>query len=231
MKRRSIVRRAHYTFIVRRASTVVPTVMGLVLVAAITIGLVEQLDSGGDATATSDTPTATTAWAGLLSKSLPGDVLPGAANSAAAKSAPKPPGAEGPAEGEGIGSIEIPKLGLVRYVFEGVQLPTLDRGPGHWPGTAMPGEVGNAVIAGHRTSQNADFADLNSLRRGDEVIFNLGGARHVYTVRKTEIVSPQSLWIIDQTRTATATLFACHPRGSVSQRIVVHLRLKNVTNR
>ncbi|MBA3802788.1 MAG: class E sortase [Acidimicrobiia bacterium] len=210
----------------RRASTVVPTVMGLVLVAAITIGLVEQLDSGGDATATSDTPTSTTAWAGLLPKTRPGDVLPGAANSAAAKSAPKPPGAEGPAEGEGIGSIEIPKLGLVRYVFEGVQLPTLDRGPGHWPGTAMPGEVGNAVIAGHRTSHNADFADLNSLRRGDEVIFNLGDARHVYTVRKTEIVAPQSLWIIDQTRNATATLFACHPRGSVSQRIVVHLRLK-----
>ncbi len=200
--------------------------MGLVLVAAITIGLVEQLDSGGDATATSDTPTSTTAWAGLLPKTRPGDVLPGAANSAAAKSAPKPPGAEGPAEGEGIGSIEIPKLGLVRYVFEGVQLPTLDRGPGHWPGTAMPGEVGNAVIAGHRTSHNADFADLNSLRRGDEVIFNLGDARHVYTVRKTEIVAPQSLWIIDQTRNATATLFACHPRGSVSQRIVVHLRLK-----
>ncbi len=226
MKRRSIVWRAHYTFVVRRASTVVPTVMGLVLVAAITIGLVEQLDSGGDATATSDTPTSTTAWAGLLPKTRPGDVLPGAANSAAAKSAPKPPGAEGPAEGEGIGSIEIPKLGLVRYVFEGVQLPTLDRGPGHWPGTAMPGEVGNAVIAGHRTSHNADFADLNSLRRGDEVIFNLGDARHVYTVRKTEIVAPQSLWIIDQTRNATATLFACHPRGSVSQRIVVHLRLK-----
>ncbi len=209
--------------------------MGLVLVAAITIGLVEQLDSGGDATATSETRTSTTsttsttsatAWAGLLPKTLRGDKLPGAANSAAAKSAPKPPGAQGPAEGEAIGSIEIPKFGLVRYVFEGVQLPTLDRGPGHWPGTAMPGEVGNAVMAGHRTSQNADFADLNRLRRGDEVIFNLGGARHVYTVRKTEIVAPQSLWIIDQTRNATATLFACHPKGSVSQRIVVRLRLE-----
>lgn len=129
-------------------------------------------------------------------------------------------------EGEGLGSIEIPKLGILRYMFEGVQLSTLDQGPGHWPGTAMPGDAGNVVLAGHRTSHNADFADLDELEPGDEVIFETTDGRHVYSVESTEIVEPSAMSIADQTAKPTATLFACHPPGSVSQRIVVHLLLK-----
>ncbi|MDQ3738366.1 MAG: class E sortase [Actinomycetota bacterium] len=129
--------------------------------------------------------------------------------------------------GDGIGSIEIPRIGLTRYMFEGIELSTLDQGPGHWPGTAMPGEAGNVVVAGHRVSHNADFGNLHELSPEDEVIFNTEGGRHVYSVESTEIVEPDALWIVDQTRKATATLFACHPPGSVSQRIVVHLRLED----
>ncbi len=128
-------------------------------------------------------------------------------------------------EGKPIGAIEVPKLGLVRYLFEGVQLPTLDRGPGHWPGTAMPGEAGNVVVAGHRISHNADFADLHKLAPDDEVILAADGDRHRYRVVSTEIVEPNATWIANQTEAPTATLFACHPPGSVSQRIVVHLAL------
>lgn len=129
-------------------------------------------------------------------------------------------------EGAWLGTIEIPDLELLSYMFEGVQLTTLDLGPGHWPGTAQPGQAGNTVLAGHRTSNNAAFADLDQLEEGDEVIFQMPDGRYVYEVESTEIVDPSALWIADQTEEATATLFACHPPGSVSQRIVVRLELQ-----
>jgi len=106
-----------------------------------------------------------------------------------------------------------------------IELSILDYGPGHWPGTAMPGQAGNVVVAGHRVSHNADFRYLDQLRPGDEVIFNTASGRHVYIVQSTEIVQPDALWIVDQTADATATLFACHPPGTVSERIVVHRQL------
>ncbi len=110
-------------------------------------------------------------------------------------------------------------------MYEGIELSILDNGPGHWPGTAMPGQVGNVVVAGHRVSHNADFRYLDQLSPGNEVIFNTGGGRHVYSVVSTEIVAPEAMWIVDQTSDARATLFACHPPGSISERIVVHLQL------
>ena len=124
-----------------------------------------------------------------------------------------------------LGSIEIPRIGLTRTMFEGIRLSTLDNGPGHWPGSAMPGEIGNVVVAGHRVSHNQDFRNLDDLQPGDEVIMSTATGRHVYRVRATEIVKPDAMWIIDQTAVPTATLFACHPPGSVSERIVVHLDL------
>lgn len=124
-----------------------------------------------------------------------------------------------------LGTIEIPRLGLVRTISEGIRLSTLDRGPGHWPGTAMPGAVGNAVFAGHRVSHNEDFRDLDQLQPGDEVVMDGVFGRHVYRVVSIEIVAPDAMWIVDQTYERTATLFACHPPGSIAERIVVHLRL------
>jgi sortase A len=124
-----------------------------------------------------------------------------------------------------LGSIEIPRIGLERAMYEGIRLSTLDRGPGHWPGTAMPGEFGNVVVAGHRVSHNEDFRNLDQLEPGDEVIFNTATGRHTYHVLSTEVVGPDAVWIVDQTPAQTGTLFACHPPGSTRQRIVVHLEL------
>ncbi len=124
-----------------------------------------------------------------------------------------------------LGQIDIPRLGLSRTMYEGIRLSTFDRGPGHWPGSALPGELGNVVVAGHRVSGNQDFRDLDQLTVGDEVVFTTAAGRHVYLVESTEIVSPVAIWIVDQTHAKTATLFACHPPGSVAQRIVVHLEL------
>jgi sortase A len=124
-----------------------------------------------------------------------------------------------------IGAIEIPKFGLRSPMYEGIRMSTLDRGPGHWPGTAMPGQPGNVVVAGHRVSYNAEFRRLDELVAGDEVILASAEGRFVYRVRSVEIVPPDALWIVEQTPARTATLFACHPPGSVRERIVAHLEL------
>jgi sortase A len=124
-----------------------------------------------------------------------------------------------------VGTLEIPRTGLRVPFYEGIRLSTLDRGPGHWPGTAMPGDAGNVVLAGHRTSHHAEFRRLDELAPGDEVIMHTPAGRFVYRVASTEIVSPEAVWIADQTPDRTATLFACHPPGSVRERIVVRMEL------
>jgi sortase A len=124
-----------------------------------------------------------------------------------------------------LGSIEIPRLHVSKQLLEGVTLGVLDEAPGHWPGTAMPGHLGNVVVAGHRTVFDHPFHDIDQLRKGDEVVFTTSEGRFLYRVTGTEIVAPDAMRIIDQTRDHTATLFACHPLGSTRERIVVHLAL------
>lgn len=124
-----------------------------------------------------------------------------------------------------LGRIAIPKLGVDEPLLQGIRLTTLDNGPGHWPGTALPGQVGNVVVAGHRTSHGAVFRNIDQLVAGDVVEFDIGNGPLTYTVTGTEIVEPNAIWIINPTETPTATLFACHPPGSTRQRIVVYLAL------
>ncbi|MGH9179024.1 MAG: sortase [Acidimicrobiales bacterium] len=125
-----------------------------------------------------------------------------------------------------IGTIEIPKIGLNHRIFRGISLRTIDHGPSHWPGTASPGQVGNAVFAGHRVTHSRPFRNIDQLAPGDEVIFNVEGVRSTYVVTGSEVVTPKALHIVDQTSTPTATLFACHPPGSARFRYVVRLALR-----
>jgi sortase A len=125
-----------------------------------------------------------------------------------------------------LGRIDIPKLGVSMDLWEGITLNTLDRGPGHWPGTAMPGQPGNVVVAGHRVSHSKPFRNIDKLADGDQVIFTIGGQQTVYVVTGSEIVPPTAVNIVDQTPDATATLFACHPPGSTRFRWVTHLKLQ-----
>lgn len=124
-----------------------------------------------------------------------------------------------------IGTISIPKLGLVHDLYDGVTLNNIDRGPSHWPGTAMPGQPGNAVVAGHRVTHDHPFLDIDKLRPGDLVIFDVGGTRSTYAMTSSEVVPPDAVWIANQTPTPTATLYACHPPHSKQYRYVVHLAL------
>jgi sortase A len=125
-----------------------------------------------------------------------------------------------------VGKIEIPKIGLDESLFEGIALSTLDKGPGHWPGTAMPGQPGNVVVAGHRVSHSKPFRHIDNLAEGDIVRFTINGAVFTYVVTGHEIVDPTAIRIVAQTPEPTATLFACHPPGSVAERYVVHLALQ-----
>ena len=125
-----------------------------------------------------------------------------------------------------LGSLEIPKLKVTEPLLEGISLNTLDRGPGHWPGTAMPGHVGNVVIGGHRTSHTRPFRHIDQLVPGDDVILTTLEGRFVYKVTEPKIVTPDALWIVDQQPEFTAPLFPCHPVASTRERIVVFLELQ-----
>jgi len=136
-----------------------------------------------------------------------------------------PPDPEAPDPGMELGTIEIPKLGVNRALWEGVSLPTLDRGPGHWPGTAMPGSLGNVVVGGHRVSHDRPFRDIDQLVPGDEIALTFSGVRHSYIVTGSQVVTPNDIWVINQSMAHTATLFACHPPGSTRERFIVFARL------
>ena len=86
----------------------------------------------------------------------------------------------------------------------------------------MPGGWGNVVVAGHRVTHSHPDLDLDLLAPGDEISFTLpDGSNHTYRMTEQLIVDPSEVWIVDQAPGRTLTLFACHPKGSARQRIVV----------
>ena len=136
-----------------------------------------------------------------------------------------PPDPNGPDPGMELGSIQIPKIGVDRPLWEGVTLKTLNRGPGHWPGTAMPGQAGNVVIGGHRVSHDKPFRNIDQLVAGDQIVMTFNGVPSTYIVTGAQVVTPNDTWVINQTPEHTATLFACHPPGSTKFRYVVFAKL------
>jgi sortase A len=120
-----------------------------------------------------------------------------------------------------LGSIYIPAIDVNAVMYEGIRMTTLDLGPGHWPGSAMPGQPGNVVVGGHRTSKHKVFRRVDELVAGDEIVFTMPDGVYKYVVNRVEIVDPSAVWIVDPTATPQATLFACHPPGSTRQRIIV----------
>jgi sortase A len=180
------------------------------------------------ATTTTVAPTTTTAVVQTTTTLAPTTVAPTTTTTAALL--PEDPGISASSEptiGDdgSIGRLEVPKLGLDLPMLEGVELSVLDRGAGHWPKTALPGQPGNLVVAGHRVSHTHPFRNIDQLTEGDEVFFTGGnGSRFRYVVTGHEIVTPDAVWIVDPTPTATATLFACHPPGQTTHRWVTRLK-------
>ena len=127
--------------------------------------------------------------------------------------------------GEPLALLEIPAIGRSDIVVPGVSLNDLKDGPGHYPDTPLPGQLGNASIAGHRTTYGAPFFDVDQLRPGDELIVTMvTGDQFVYEVTGSEIVSASDYWVIatSDPTIATLTLTSCHPKYTARDRIVIH---------
>ncbi len=128
-------------------------------------------------------------------------------------------------EGVPIAELRIPDISLDAILFEGVSPSTLRNGPGHMPWTPVPGQPGNAVISGHRTTYGAPFYDLDLLEPGDEIEVHTAIGTHVYTVRERVIVLPTDVWVTDPRPGAWLTLTTCHPKLSARERLIVFAEL------
>ncbi len=139
---------------------------------------------------------------------------------ATAPPAAAPPAAAPPA-GRPVGLLLIPALGVDQVVVEGVGPADLELGPGHYPGTPLPGEYGNAAIAGHRTTWGHPFFDLDALAAGDRIVVMTEAGIFVYVARRTAVVDPGDVAVLDPTARPELTLTTCNPRYSAAQRLVV----------
>ena len=131
-------------------------------------------------------------------------------------------------DGEAIGQMVIPRISLKKYLVEGTSVEALRKGPGHYAGTPLPGEPGNAAIAGHRTTYGGPFFRMDEMRPGDPIfVFSLKSRQWFrYDVTGTRIVKPSQSEVLQPTEGMnTLTLTTCHPRYSASQRMVVTARL------
>lgn len=147
-----------------------------------------------------------------------------------------------PPYGSGLAILYIPRLGRhYRFaIIQGTSTADLIKGPGHYPGTALPGRLGNFAVAGHRTTYLHPFYDINELRPGDAIVVETRQSWFTYRVqdiphtsaRYQEVVSPDDVSVAypvpdqhDPARVPTQrviTLTSCNPRYSAAQRIVVH---------
>jgi sortase A len=128
-------------------------------------------------------------------------------------------------EGEATARIQIPAIGVDKIVVEGVALPDLKKGPGHYPLTPLPGQEGNAAIAGHRTTYGAPFNRIDELKLGDEITVTTVQGEFTYEVAETLIVSPTQVEVLQDKGDNRLTLSACNPKYSARQRIIVVSKL------
>lgn len=130
-----------------------------------------------------------------------------------------------PVEGEPVGDIRIPVIGVSQVVVEGTNTPDLRKGPGHYIGTPLPGQEGNASIAGHRTTYGHPFYNLDGVKVGDPIVLTTLQGIFVYDTTKSIVVSPSDTTVINNAFANTLTLTTCNPRFSASTRLVVQARL------
>lgn len=123
-----------------------------------------------------------------------------------------------------VGKISIPAIGLTDMtMYLGYSDPTYDKGVGLWPGAPKPGQAGNVVLGGHRTSGPRPFRNVDQLKAGDEVVVTTADGTFIYIVEGVATYPKKEAApiVLAQTSSAKMTLFACHPPGKVTHRIVV----------
>ena len=138
-------------------------------------------------------------------------------------------------EDDAFAIIRVPRFGAddARPVIQGTGRPVLALGVGHYEGTAMPGEIGNFAVAGHRTTYGAPFHNIDQLVAGDRVIVETRPTVYVYEITDHEIVRPWQTEVLlpvpdrpeATPRRARITMTSCHPKFSATYRYVTHGRL------
>jgi sortase A len=130
--------------------------------------------------------------------------------------------------GAAIGKLFISKIGASYDVVQGTDTTSLEKGPGHYPGTAFPGLGQSVAIAGHRTTYLAPFRHIDVLSPGDQIVLTMPYARFTYVVQFHRIVLPTALWVTRNVGYERLVLSACNPLYSAAQRIIVFARLSQV---
>jgi sortase A len=129
-----------------------------------------------------------------------------------------------PTDGASIGEIQIPRLGLRAMVAQGESATVLRRSVGHLSDTALPGEVGNVVLAGHR---DTFFRSLRGVRAGDSITLKTRDGEFEYAVESTSVVAASAVEVLEPTGGRTLTLITCYPFsyiGAAPNRFIVRAR-------
>jgi sortase A len=138
----------------------------------------------------------------------------------------------GPPPGDAIARLYIPRISKYWVVVEGVDLDDIRYAPGHYPTSAMPGQVGNFSVAGHRNP--ATFWDLDQVAQGDTVVVETRDSWYVYRVTENHIVTPDAVEVVApvpnepgvEPSQAMLTLTTCNPKFDNYQRLIVHAELE-----
>ncbi len=132
-------------------------------------------------------------------------------------------------DGQAIGRIAIPSIGLDVVAVQGTDTADLETGPGHYADTPLPGRGGTTAFAGHRTTYLAPFRDLDALEPGYEIDVEMPYGNFQYRVTGSRIVEPSQVGIVRDVGHEQLVLTACHPLYSAAQRIAVFARLTKVS--
>ncbi len=127
--------------------------------------------------------------------------------------------------GDAIGRLAVPTVGIDYVFVQGTDEADLQKGPGHYPDTGLPGQGRTIGIAGHRTTYLAPFHDIAEIDRGDDVVLNMPYGKFSYEVVKTDIVDPSAVEVVDDVGSERVVLTACHPLYSAAERYVVTAKL------
>lgn len=140
--------------------------------------------------------------------------------------------------GKRMATIRIPRLGSnwQQTVFNGISERHLTKGVGYYPGTALPGAIGNFAVAGHRVTQGRPFLNLDKLILGDSIAVQVGDKIYIYKVVTTKIMRPtdvKEIYPVPGNPSATPTqamltFTTCHPKNSAKERLIVNAVLDSV---
>jgi sortase A len=131
--------------------------------------------------------------------------------------------------GDAVGKIDIPRIGASFTIVQGTDTLSLEKGPGHYEETALPGMGQTVAIAGHRTTYLAPFREINELVAGDRIVLQMPYGRFTYRVQYHRIVLPTDIGVVRNVGYDRLVLSACTPLYSAAQRIIVFARLASVT--